>query len=275
MYKIVALADFSAASEHAIIFAQALLANTVADFYLVHTVEPQSTDRNVGIFKQAETPQSVAKSLQALKLTLMQQPVRTSHTYHTRVLTGNTDRAVENLLNQEHFNLIVIGLTDAGRHSFFGNQATEMIRHAKANVLIVPHMSFIQPLKQIVLATDYLSINTTQSLDFLNELTTQKAIQLTLLNIVNPDKPNLQPSESSRNYIQRALNTTKTDIYTIYDADTRHGLSAYLDSYQVDLLVMIPHHKSFFDLLTNNSLTRGMVSSLRVPLLTLYDPAMD
>ena len=146
-----------------------------------------------------------------------------------------------------------------------------MIRVANTNVLVVPASSPIRPLERVVLATDYRSVNDAESFVFLADLARRKAAQLTLLTIEDPRHPDTLASELSRHYVLRAFGGLQTDIYRIHDEDVGQGINAYLDNHRVDLFVMLPHHKSVFDGLQNNSVTRPLAYHPRVPLLTLYD----
>ncbi|GAB2583785.1 hypothetical protein GCM10027190_36290 [Spirosoma areae] len=271
MYKILILTDFSPASHHALAFTQALFADTATQFCLLHAFSAEPTEGFTGSFLLAEQRQLAEESLQELERSLTQQPAPTEHTYRTLAMLGNPVSAVENLLAQEYFDLVVVGATGFGRTEFFGSVATGMIRAANTNVLVVPVSSPIRPLERVVLATDYRSVNDAESFVFLADLARRKAAQLTLLTIEDPRQLDTQASDLSRQYVLRAFEDLQTDTYSIHDEDVRQGINAYLDNHTVDLFVMLPHHKSVFDVLQNNSETRPLAYHPRVPLLTLYD----
>ena len=63
-------------------------------------------------------------------------------------MPGSPISAVEVLLAQEHFDLVLVGATGVGRAGFFGSVATGMIRAANTNVLVVPTTALIQPLER-------------------------------------------------------------------------------------------------------------------------------
>lgn len=271
MYKILVLTNFSPASHHAVAFTQALFADTDTQFCLLHAFSAQPTEGFTGSFLLAEQRQFAEKSLQELERTLTQQPVPTYHTYRTLAMLGNPVSAVETLLAQEYFDLVVVGATGSGRTEFLGSVATGMIRAANTNVLVVPVSSPIRPLERVVLATDYESVNDAESFVFLTDLARRKAAQLTLLTVKDPQQPDTQASDLSRQYVLRAFKDLRTNTYSIHDEDVGQGINAYLDNHTVDLFVMLPHHKSVFDVLQNNSETRPLAYHPRVPLLTLYD----
>lgn len=271
MYKILLLTDFSDASRHAITFTQALFADTAVDFCLLHAFPFVPEEGYSGSFVLGEQIESAEKSIRSLQRTITRQPVPPYHTYRSQVSLGTVVRAVEVLLTQEYFDLVVLGATGSGNNEFFGSVATGMIREAKTNVLTVPVSAPIRPVEQLVLATDYKSINNAESLRMLNDLASRKAALVTLLTIENPARSETPVSEPSRQYVLRALENVLTETYCIHDDNVLHGINTYLKAHAVDLLVMLPHHKGFFDVLIQKSVSRSVAFHPTVPLLTLYD----
>lgn len=271
MHKILLLTDFSSTSQHAIHFAQALFADTATEFCLLNAFPLEPEVGFSGAFMLAEQRQLAEKSILELKRQILNKPVPDYHHYRTMVMMGGPVSAVKALLAEEFFDLIVVGATGSGHGELFGSVATDMVRSASSHVLVVPASAFIRPIRQIVLATDYRSVNDAGSFALLTDLAHRKAAQVTLLTIENPNQPNTHAAELSRKYVLNAFEQLQIETYTIHDDDVQHGINAYLDTHTVDLFVMLPHHKGFFDLLRNTSVTRPLAYHPRVPLLTLYD----
>ncbi|GAB3949640.1 hypothetical protein GCM10028805_26230 [Spirosoma harenae] len=274
MYKILLLTDFSTPSKHAIAFAQALFADAATDFCLLHAFPFVPEDGYSGTFLLGEQLESAEKAIKALHRSLTQQPVPNYHSYRSKMILGNPERAVEELLSQENFDLIVVGASGTGHSEFLGSVATGLIRAAKTNVLVVPNLAAIRPLEQLVLATDYGSVQDAQSFELLREVVSRKAARLTVLTIENPKEPDTKASELNRQYVLQALDTIQTETYMIHDENVEQGINDYLDTHRVDLLVMIPHHKSFLDVVLHRSISRAVAYHPRVPLLALYDSAV-
>ncbi|RYF78468.1 MAG: universal stress protein [Cytophagaceae bacterium] len=271
MYKILFLTDFSAASRHALAYTQALFADTATDFCLLNAFQLQPELSYGGAILMAEERETAEQTLHNFKLLMTQQPVPAYHTYRTLAVLGGPEAAVQELLTQEPFDLVVVGATGSGFSEVFGTVATGLIRSAKANVLVVPVSAAIRPLEKLVLATDFRAINDTKCFTLLTDLASRKSAQLTLLTIENPKQVNSRPSALSVEYVEQVFDTIQTDTYTIHDENVLNGINTYLDLHIVDMLVLLPHHKSFFDVLRNKSVTRAVAYHPRVPLLSLYD----
>lgn len=273
MYKILLLTDFSPASRHAIAYTQALFNDTAVDFCLAHVCPIEPEAQYAGATVLIEQWQSAEKSLNRLRVELSESPEPAYHTYRTLLRRGEPVEVVHQVLAKEHefFDILVVGATGSGWSELLGSVATDMIREAKTNVLVVPTCAPIRPLEQLVLATDYRSIQDAQSLRLLGDLASRKTALLTLLTIENPDDPASFVSESSRQYVMDTFNDVMTEMYRIHDDRVLHGINTYLKTHRVDLLVLLPHHKSLFDVLFHNSISRSVAFHPSVPLLTLYD----
>ncbi len=271
MYKILLLTDFSASSRHALSFAQTLFADTAADFCLTNAFPFEPEMSYGGAFWLEEEQLETKKNLHQLQETMTQHSNSSLHTYRTTIILGEPVQAVERLLEQERFDLIVLGTTGAGRSALFGSVATGMIRQAATNVLVVPTAVAIGPIEQIVLATDYKSVNHAESLAMLNEVAGRKAATVTLLTIKSSKEPVVLPSELSRQAVLNALENVQTVPFDVHDDDVLRGINTYLDTHPADMLVMLPHHTGLFDVLLNKSVSRAVAYHPRVPLLTLYD----
>ncbi|MEZ0487326.1 universal stress protein [Fibrella aquatica] len=275
MYKILLLTDFSAASRHAVAFTQTLFADTATDFCFVNTFQLLPEQGYGAGILLAEEREIAEETLAKFKLLMTKPPVPAHHTYRTMAILGEPESAVKELLTQEPFDLVVVGATGSGFSEFFGSVATGLIRSAETNVLVVPTSATIRPLAKLVLATDYKSVNDTASFNLLNDLAARKSAELTVLTIQNPQKADNEAFETSVTYVMQALDTVKTDRYTIHDEDVLSGIDTYLDTHTVDMLVLLPHHKSFFDVLRGTSISRTIAYDPRVPLLALYDATAE
>ncbi|QIP15141.1 universal stress protein [Spirosoma aureum] len=273
MYKILLLTDFSDASRHAISYTQALFADTAVDFCLLYACPIEPDIEYTGTMLIGERWKIGVMSLEELRLEMTQPSEPIYHTYRTLARMGEPVEILNQLLTKENeqFDLVVMGATGTGWSELLGSVATDVIRKAKTNTLVVPISAPIRPVEQLVLATDYRCINDTVSLGMLIDIASRKAALITLLTIDNPGQPETHVSDSSRQYVLCALENVLTATYIIHDDNVLHGINTYLLTHTVDLLVTLPHHKRIFDVLAHKSITRTIAFRPTVPLLALYD----
>ncbi|CAN5508767.1 hypothetical protein BH09BAC4_BH09BAC4_04460 [soil metagenome] len=253
------------------VYTQALFCDTATQFYLLHAFSTDPTQGFTGSFLLAQKRRLAEESLQTLKHTIMTQLVPSYHTYQTLAMLGNPVKAIETLLAQEYFDLVVVRATGLGRTTLFGSVATDIIRFDITNVLVVPGWSPVRAIKRLVLAIDYKSVNNAESFSFLTELARRKEARLLLLNIEVTRQTDRLASDLSRQYVLRAFKNLQKQTFSVHDEDIQQGINAYLDRYPVDLFVMLPHHKRVFCVLLNKSETHHLAYHPRVTLMTLYD----
>lgn len=273
MYKILLLTDFSDPARHAITFAQTLFNDTAAEFCLFYACPIEPEMEFAGATLLAERWQTAEKELKKLQTEMARQPEPPYHTFRAMAKMGAAVGLVNHLLTQEYFDLIVLGATGLGWSEVLGSLATNLVREAKTNVLVVPASAPIRLLKHIVLATDYRSVGNAESFAILCDLASRKAAQVTLLTIENPKQPTTHAPTESRAYVLEALKNIQTEEYVIRDDSVVHAINDYLGPHTVDLLVMLPHHKGLFDALLHRSVSRSVIYHPVVPILTLYDDA--
>lgn len=271
MKKILLLTDFSEASRKAIHYAQALFSDVAAEFQLLHTYIVDTADAYGAVLYIEEIEKQVTQQLKTLLAEITTQPVPDHHQYTTRSYPSTPIGTVEWLLSKEHFDYIVLGASGTGNNPLFGSVATGLIRRAGANILIVPDNAPIRPLRQVVLATDYRSINHLHSLRPLKDMLTLKGANLTFLTIRgrgNQGQALAEKSLALTNY----FDTVGTETYFVRNDEVEKGIDEYLATHPVDLLVTVPHHRSLLDILMGRSTTRKLAYHPQVPLLCLYDP---
>lgn len=274
MYKILLLTDFSVASRHAMAYTQALFNDTATDFCLVNAYQLQPELSYGGVVLMAEERELAEQALVDFKQKAEEQAPH-HHRYRAVTILGGPEGAVDTLLKEEPFDLVVVGATGSGSSQLIGSVATGLIRSVRANILVVPTSAPIRPFRKVVLATDFRSVNDARCFALLNELVARKAALLTLLTIEIPKEATNQITALTREYVEQAFEGVQTDRYTIHDQSVVNGIDAYLDSHPVDMLVLLPHHKSVFDVVRNRSVSRSIAYHPRVPLLALYDPEAE
>lgn len=273
MKKVLVLTDFSEASQNALRFVRSLFANTDADFHLLcaYPVEPDEFYGQKHVKDTART--AFADSLQEIVLNLRKDPVSASHTFRSTALCGALLETVQVALKDDDYDFVVLGSKKEGTNVLFGNSATTLVRQLETNVLIVPSDATPQPIQRIVLAADISNQKGCNLLSPVKDIAIQKNAELTVLIIDTPGKKNVHPEREIR--MRQYLAPIIPTITRLQASNVRQGIDTYLDGHPVDLLVTIPRHKGWTDILTGSSVTRALAFAPPVPLLTLYDNGLS
>lgn len=269
MKKILVLTDFSEASRNALQFARSFFGDTVAEFHLL-CVHPVETDAFYSAHHVAKTASTAfAEQLSDVVAELRREATTDWHTFRSSARPGNLLDVVRQYVDASQYDYIVIGAKKDGTNELFGNSATALIRQVSANVLVVPVDARAQPVRRVVLATDFANLNNCKLLCPVKEFIALKGSTLTLLTIDTPGKKVVHAERETR--IRQFLSPIEPTIARLQAPTARLGIDAYLAGHPVDLLVTIPKHRGWTDALTGNSVTRSLAFTPPVPLLTLYD----
>lgn len=269
MKKILLLTDFSEASHHALQYARSFFSDTAVDFHLlcIYPVEPDSFYSQKHVATTART--AFNDQLHELATNLRHEAINDWHTFRSSALAGNLTDVVAQVTGAELYDYVVLGAKKGGTNELFGNSATALVRQLKTNVLVVPIDAVANRIRQVVLAADFGQLKNCAQLVPVKELVLLKRATLTLLTIDTPGKKETNYEREVR--VQQFLAPLNTPIARLQAPSVRQGISLYLDGHSVDLLAVIPKHKGWTETLAGQSITRSLVYTPPVPLLTLYD----
>lgn len=272
MKKILLPTDFSDASRKAIHFAQVLFEEIRVEFYLLHVY---SNAPHPGYtFLQEDIEPSVVRHLHQFLAQITCQPVPDYHAYYILALPSDPVNLVKAIIEHDGYDYIVVGSSGAGGSSQLGHVAVGLIRQAKTNVLVVPPSVSLNPIREIVLATDYSTLNQVSCLRPLEEFVVRNKAHLTGLSIVDDQLAllNGEAYKIDRQRLDRVFDSIETGPYLILDKTVEGRINTYLDTHSINLLVTVPDRKLLQTQKWDNSLTYQLAFKPRVPLLALYDP---
>ncbi len=168
--------------------------------------------------------------------------------------------------------LIVIGAQGSNSmiERSLGTVATAIVRDCDCPVIAVGRNEEFHPFEKIVLACDAYEIPSEDTLMPLKKLVAFFNAELIVLNIV-------QQSGTIEAYKEALMSSTVTDsfkhvkvqVHQEENMDPVTGISEYVDTHDIDLLVMIPGRHGFIERLFIEPTTNRMLFSINSPLLTL------
>jgi nucleotide-binding universal stress UspA family protein len=189
---------------------------------------------------------------------------------------------IENVVEKKKIDLLVMGITGAGKISelLLGSNATQVIKKLNCSTITVPEDAKFTAIKKIAFACDYNEIEESKAVDKLVDFVQLLHAKLMIVNIGNSHKQSYSKELSGRllEYVFENVNETvdipNTIDYSVHkrkDDDIVHGINHFVNNHKADLLVMIPRNHSFLSSLFHESNTKKMAFHSHVPLLTLHE----
>lgn len=264
MNTIVALTDFSAASDNALRYAAALAHQTAADLTLLHVYQIPVTmnDMPVILISADELKQNADKRLQQAKEELTS--AFGNLMIHTESLLGDVVYEVQEWCKERNPLAVVIGTyeSSSAEHLVFGSNATDIVRHLVHPVFTIPQTYTEYRFNNAILATDLSNMKAFPANKIVQLLHALKSkLQVVHVNEREPEQPLSIPS----------LEPLQPSYRWIKEEDVNQCLLKLVQQPETDLLIVLPHEHSLIERLFFNLHTEKLIRHTSKPILTIKD----
>ena len=180
---------------------------------------------------------------------------------------------VNHLADKNQADLIVMGIQEnASEYGFLGSVTTYMISNTKFPVLVVPEGTPFTGIKEIAFACDYPGLPSDHKLPLLKDLSTSINANIQVLHVEKTKEPTALSKQGENNCgpdLENILSGVRHSYRDLTDEHILDGIEKGVRESNADLLVMIPKHTGFWNMIFNRSRTRKMAHKTNVPLLAL------
>jgi len=179
-------------------------------------------------------------------------------------------RAIHEAIDAERPDLIMIGSDHSSRegHSPIGEQVISISKTSTAPVLIIPAGLRYQNIKQALVPCDFTAISRLAILKGLRSSQQWLHPKLIVLN-VDPVNINSTHEEENTDAIKEMLESYSYRVYYSEDKNVVHGILDFSEHNEVQLIIALPGHYSFFRNLTHKSITNALALNANQPVLIL------
>ncbi|MDJ1506426.1 universal stress protein [Xanthocytophaga agilis] len=275
MKTFIVCTDYSESAQQATRYAAALAAASgVSTLVLYHAFVMPVPVSEVPIDIPTEE-QLIEESLDHLKQ--IAQDIKQDYSFTIEYFTSAVPvwEAVPLLIRKFHADLIIIGLKPVSEldRLVFGSTAARLIQHTTLPVLAVPENVSFTPLDQIVLAYEDQQTVSTHKLELLQKLAAVFHSHVEIVHIDKPEEVLTNAAHTSRTKkvprLEEVLQGISHEYAFVEEETPLSGIKQSIKEYHPNLLVMMPHHRSIWEMILHRSTTRRMVFRTPVPLLIL------
>jgi len=283
--KILVPTDFSATAQRAFSHALFLADQWDASIELIHTVFPEYVPTDLPVFSARATKDKIELANTALKsftemgISLLQMgysfqrvPRVTGH-----VEIGSPVTIINRHAKQEDVDLIVMGTK--GTHNrlekTLGSVTTGVIRGATCSVWVIPEHAPIKQIRKVAYAAEMRESD---------PFYLQKAMAIlpsseVELHVLHVQAGNMEPALMSLRdfehvFAKEAANT-KMAVHELEGTEVTEALDSFVETNEVDLLMMFAPEHTMIDRLFHRSTTKRMALETHIPLLLIkrQDPS--
>ncbi|MFD2526715.1 universal stress protein [Flavihumibacter stibioxidans] len=281
MKKVLVPTDFSACASNAVDFAIQSSKTIPMEITLLHAFELKGsvyTDY-MGVNKEFNQLQldEVRMKLHDLKISIGKEhgiPVK------TMVIVENLGKAIRQATEEEKFDLIIMGTMGAGesRNRFWSTKTGAEIGKTEIPVFVIPREYKWKKPAHILFATNHFEEEPT----ILDPIFSMAAlfgarVQVAIFTDEDDDSPHvfLDHTRTMPNY-ETALKKkySEADLTTVqlYGIDFSETMERHIDENDIDILIMVTYHKTFWNRFFHPSMSRQMSYHTKIPLLVLPSP---
>lgn len=181
---------------------------------------------------------------------------------------GSFEEELEIFTSKHRIEAVVMGLEAKTRISKFiwGSHGVNIIGKISARVVIVPEKYRDHRLETILLAVDNVGKLTTPSFKELEKFMKASQTRLKLLHVRTPDEV-LHPGKAT----VLTVNKVKQEVQQQKARTIEDGIKWFCRDHEIDLVTLISRKHSVLYNLFNESITKRVAFSARVPIMTLHE----
>lgn len=216
---------------------------------------------------------SAEKELEALKTKLISEHPHINSVNYI-VETGLVAYKLNKLAKSKNCDLLVMGIDNEKnfiKEHVLGSTSIDEAREFKVPVLIVPKTAESKKIRSIAFASDYKhTAENSTSLIQVKFYATIFNSPLSVVHVLEPDH-SMDMSEAMKDkFIEKKLENTEHKTFLVYEKNAADGIVEFVKAHDIDLIIVEPYHRNFFDRLFHKSTTKELAFHLSKPILAIH-----
>jgi nucleotide-binding universal stress UspA family protein len=269
--------DFSKGSQNALRHALTLADRLRVPIKVLHVVLPQTELMDVPVMtaqltrEQVESAKEVVKSHIDGTLTQVLQLINNPPNVTSEVVIGFPVGAILQAAELEDTTLIVMGSKGerGALERIFGSTTSGVVGKSKIDVMVIPEEAGHNQYKKVMYATD---------LSEADPFEIWRSVEMLKLNDAhlhvthfyrNGDQKMANKMEELKGFFADRTPTLSIQFHNLPCDDLEDDMEEFIETYDIDLLVMYQKHRSFVERIFHHSRTKEMAYETEVPLLII------
>ncbi|MBK7754232.1 MAG: universal stress protein [Flavobacteriales bacterium] len=266
MALILLLTDFSPISLNACVFALRSFGTENNEYLLLHIYWASIPDDTAPAAVGDEMYKASVEAMDLFRNRIAALPNTADMVVRTDVRYGPLRAVVEQTCKELEVDVVVMGTHPSTDTSFLGSNASELVKHSKVPLLIVPEEARPTGLGRILFADDHKGVEPF-AMRWLIRLAQRHYSVVTIAHVVRNE--NELPDRRIVEDYNTALANVEHTFIGIPGDDVALSLSNLADSLHMDLAVVLHRHLGVLDSLFHSSTAKRFALHTRVPLLVL------
>ncbi|MEO8591005.1 MAG: universal stress protein [Flavobacteriales bacterium] len=267
MPRILVLTDFRETALNAAAYALEIFGPKQNSFILVHAyfMEPLASDLPLAGMSEAVL-RSAEEDMEAFKLRFRALPNAAAVELSTVVQYGPLVSVVNDLCEEEHVDVVVMGSNGEASQAGLGSNAGGVAKTCRTAVMVIPAKTRFTGLRRILFADDHVSVEP-HAMQLLVQLARQHGADVTVAHVARKMDEEPDPRIIEQ-YNAVLLGLDHTFVGALGD-DVAVELSGIAERNSIDLVVVLHHHMSLLETIFHRSVAKRLAMHSDIPLLVL------
>ena len=200
-------------------------------------------------------------------------PINTLINVNTEIISGFAGEEIVRMSKIDQTDLIVMGTTGDNTilEKVFGSISSDVTKHARCPVLLVPKGAEFKAYRNIAYASDFEKIDS-QVMDKIVDFAGRFSAGIHLVDVhENKEQGRYKVTEQLlEQQLNERLPKLEFKMAEVESSSIWEGLNYYADDNEVDLLVMVTKHRKFLENVVHKSITRQVAVHSKLPILILH-----
>ncbi|MEZ4776745.1 MAG: universal stress protein [Bacteroidia bacterium] len=263
--------DFSPPSRHAFQYAARLGARFKSKILLLHVYSPETIEPFAPLFFQkAMMDQQEDIALSHFKELEKDLPQELSEkiTLEFRINMGPVTEEILSLSEKIQPDMIIMGMRGGNYalQKIMGSVSLSVIQRSCFPVMVIPELADFFPINNIAYATNF-EQDDIKAIGQVLRFSRKMKARVHCIHIrQNGNTDNEYKQQILKKAYQHELVMDAIDFDTLDYASVVEGLNQFIDNTNIDLLVMLTHHRGVFSQIFFSSHTRKMTLQAKVPI---------
>jgi nucleotide-binding universal stress UspA family protein len=278
MKSILLPTDFSRNAWHAIAYALMLFKDETCTFYLLHTYAPAfyRMDYMMGGPEVSAIPDvGVDLSLMGLETTLadiQRDFPNPLHRFELLSAFNTLTDEIRDVVERKGIDLVVMGTRGASgaKAYFLGSNTVFVLRKVQVPVLVVPADAAFQPIRTMLLPSDYLHKYRRKEIRLALDLAKGHQSRVILLHVGGEDFLT-DDQRSNKLHLERLMEDLDYEFAAEHGGEMPEAILRYSDEHPIDILVMLNPQHTFLERILNRQNVDQIGFHVKIPFLVLPD----
>lgn len=180
---------------------------------------------------------------------------------------------IDDLVKEKNLDLIIMGITDAGKLAelVISSHSIGVIKKINCPTIIVPSGAIFHPVQKIVFACDIEHTESIAAIEQVKQFVHLFDAQLMIFNMLKNTEDRERERALFYEKFANLFTGVQHSIHFVPGDDLISSINAFIDVNNADLLIMLPQKHTFFWQLFNESSTKKMAFHSHVPLLAIHE----